>query len=92
MKELVLSLKMWYFLANTGVGPYTGTGPIHCLYRVKSRGLGKVWSPCIGRALGELRAGKPLIHGTGKCMRALGCQYPYLGLRARAIDMGLVTD
>ena len=65
---------------------------MHCLYRVKSGGLGKVRSPGIGRALEELRAGKPLIHGTGKCMRALRWQYPYLGLRARAIDMGLVTD
>ena len=57
---------------HRGGSIYTGTGPMHCLYRVKSKGLGKVWSPCIGRALGELRAEKALIHGTGKCMRALG--------------------
>ena len=72
---------------HRGGSIYTGTGPMHCLYRVKPRGLGKVQSPCIDRALGELRAGKP----TGKCMRALRWQYPHLGLRVRAIDMGLAT-
>ena len=53
--------------------------------------LGDLESPCIGRALGELRAWKPWIHGTGKYMRAHRGQYPYLGLRVRAIDMGLAT-
>ena len=94
----------WHYTPTCfeGVGPlsedvdrggsiYTGTGPMHCLYRVKSRGLGRVLSPCIGRALGELRAGKPLTHGTGKCMRALMWQYPHSGLRVRAIDMGSAT-
>ena len=35
---------------------HPGTGALHCLYSGKSRGFGRVLSPYIGRALGELWA------------------------------------
>ena len=69
---------------------YTATG-LCTAFTVASLGDLGGFSPCIGRALGEIRARKLLIHGTGKCMRALRWQYPYFGLRLRVIDMGLAT-
>ena len=69
---------------------YTATG-LCTAFTVASLGDLGGFSSCIGRALGEIRARKPLIHGAGKCMRALRWQYPYFGLRLRVIDMGLAT-
>ena len=92
LKELVLSLKMGYrILTNTGMGPYIQQQGLCTAFTVASLGDLGGFSPCIGRALGEIRARKPLIHGTGKCVRALRWQYPYFGLRLRVIDMGLAT-
>ena len=92
LKELVLSLKMGYWiLTNTGMGPYIQQQGLCTAFTVASLGDLGGFSPCIGRALGEIKARKPLIHGTGKCVRALRWQYPYFGLRLRVIDMGLAT-
>ena len=92
LKELVLSLKMGYWiLTNTGMGPYIQQQGLCTAFTVASLGDLGGFSPCIGRALGEIRARKPLIHGTGKCVRALRWQYPYFGLRLRVIDMDLAT-
>ena len=92
LKELVLSLKIGYWiLTNTGMGPYIQQQGLCTAFTVASLGDLGGFSPCIGRALGEIRARKLLMHGTGKCMRALRWQYPYFGLRLRVIDMGLAT-
>ena len=87
-----LSLKMGYrILTNRGMGPYIQQQGLCTAFTVASLGDLGGFSSCIGRALGEIIARKPLIHGTGKCMRALRWQYPYFGLRLRVIDMGLAT-
>ena len=89
---VVLSLKMGYqILTNTGMGPYIQQQGLCTAFIVASLGDLGGFSPYIGRALGEIRARKPLIHGTGKCVRALRWQYPYFGLRLRVIDIGLAT-
>ena len=89
LKESVLSLKMGYrILTNTGMGPYIQQQGLCTAFTVASLGDLGGFSPCIGRALGETRARKLLIHGTGKCVRALRWQYPYFGLKVKGHRYG----
>ena len=56
LKELVLSLKMGYWiLTNTGMGPYIQQG-LCTAFTVASLGDLGGFSPCTGRALGEIKS------------------------------------
>ena len=104
LKELVLSLKMGYWIlsspnmlhwiiANTGMDPCIQEQGLCTAFTVTSLGNLEVQSPCTVRTLEKINnweaIGAWCFHSTNRCIRAFRWHYPDLDLRVRVMDMGL---